>query len=201
MAQSMTPSMITDGQIDKAADVLRAQVRKHRDVLPSDAVQQVLGNEQLGHKLFEVFRSFVEAVAGMIVRHAKVNRSREPQQALEATGLRLYTDGKVVKAMPKGSGEETDVYFFKVGRWISDADLDNEYEQRGHVPADPYTLAAVNEDDPAFADQYPNGTHWKDADDRWCFAAFCRWSGERGVNVGRRGSDWSGSWWFAGVRK
>ena len=37
-------------------------------------------------------------------------------------------------------------------RQISDADLDAEYEKRGLKPADPYSLVAVNEADPAFAE-------------------------------------------------
>jgi hypothetical protein len=79
--------------------------------------------------------------------------------------------------------------------------LDKEYERRGLKPADPYTLAAVNEADPAFADKHPNGTHWKDADDKWRYAAFYRWSDERRAHVYRSDYDWDDRWWFPGFRK
>ena len=70
----------------------------------------------------------------------------------------------------------------------------------GPNPADPYSQAAVNEADPAFADGHPNGTHWKDVNGKWCFVAFGRWGDGRKLGVGR-GNDWGGSCWFAGVRK
>jgi hypothetical protein len=91
--------------------------------------------------------------------------------------------------------------FFKLNRYVSDADLDKEYELRGLKPADPYSLAAVNEDDPAFADDHPNGTHWKDGDGNWCYAVFRRWFDERDVFVSRDGNGWDDGWWFAGLRK
>lgn len=103
--------------------------------------------------------------------------------------------------MPRGDGDESDVIFFKPGRSVSDVDLDKEYALRGLVPADPYALAAVNEADPAFADEHPNGTHWKDADGNWCYTAFNRWNDGRFVDVCRDVRGWFAYWWFAGLRK
>lgn len=103
--------------------------------------------------------------------------------------------------MPRGERNELTVFFFKVGRWISDDDLEKEFDLLGLIPVDPYTLAAVNEADPAFADDHPNGTHWKDADGRWCNAAFKRWNDEQSVGVGRYDYKWRDDWVFAGVRK
>lgn len=202
MAQTVTASAgITDGQIDNAVDKFRSALRKHRGDFGSDAVQQVLGVDNLGMELLTPFRKRVEAVSSMIVRHTKVNRSRFSQVVLDNTGRKQYVDSRVVGPMPRGYGEEVDVHFFKFDRFVSDDELDKEYELRGLKAADPYSLAAVNTDDPAFADEHPNGTHWKDADGNWCFAAFSRWGGERHVNVSRRGNDWGVRWWFAGVRK
>jgi hypothetical protein len=48
---------------------------------------------------------------------------------------------------------------------------------------------ADNAADPAFADEYPNGTHWKNVYDKYCFAAFDRWDDERRVFVNRGGID------------
>jgi len=109
--------------------------------------------------------------------------------------------------MPKDNGEEAKVVFFKPDKssynangWISDDNLEKEFALRCLKPSDPYSLAAVNEADPTFADEHPNATHWKDADGKWCYALFRHWSdGERDVDVHRDGNDWDGNWWFAGL--
>ncbi|KKS65237.1 MAG: hypothetical protein UV34_C0022G0008 [Parcubacteria group bacterium GW2011_GWB1_42_6] len=146
-------------------------------------------------------RKYVEAVSNTIVRCARVNRQRSPREMLDATGRKQCTNSGVVEAMPRGEDEETEIFFFQLGLEISDADLEKEYALRGLVAADPYSLAAVNEADPAFADAYPNSTHWKDSADTWCYLAFDRWRGGRVVDVDRDDGVWDGHWWFAGLRK
>ena len=211
MNKPMTPSAeITDGQIDKAGDTLRATfigtLRKHRGEFSDEAVQQALGAKGLASDLLAVFRTYVERFSNMIARIVTVNRSQTPEQALTATGRKQYTDKDVVAAMPKCAGTEAKVIFFKpdasayTNGLISDDDLVKQFALRGLKPADPYSLAKANEDDPAFADEHPNATHWKDANGKWCYAAFGRWVvGERGVSVIRHGLDWSDRWWFAGL--
>lgn len=202
MTQVMTPSApITQGQIGKFCDLLSAALRKSG--LPSEPTQQIL--ESQGGTLAEEFvasiRARVELISGLIVRHVKVDRTRTPQAALAATGRKQYITDTVVATMPHGEGEETEVVFFKVGRYLSDDQLEERCKLRGLKPADPYSQSAVNEADPAFADNYPNGTHWKDAEGNWCYSAFDRWDDERDVNVRRYGHGWEGRWWFAGLRK
>ncbi|MGJ0531845.1 hypothetical protein [Methylocystis sp.] len=202
MTTVMTPSTITSGQIGKAQELLEARLRKSG--FPSAAVQQVLEmqGDVLAAEWLAAIQKRVDAISDMIVRCVRVNRSRSPQEALAATGRKQYVTDAVVADMPRGDGDEAEIFFFKVGRWISDDDLEKEYSSRGLVPADPFSLAAVNEVDATFADDHPNGTHWKDADGKWCFATFYRWSDdERSVSVGRGVSGWLGSWWFAGRRK
>lgn len=207
MTTIMTPSKTTTvGQIDKAVANYRAILEKHSGEFNTDAVQEVLGQSELAGEQFAVFRRRVEAVSNLIVRKAKVNRGRSQHEAIEATGRAQYTDRKVVDSMPKGEGDEVEVVFFEPdlsqrNGFISDDDLEKEFELRGLKPADPISVAAVNEADPAFADEKPHGTHWKDAKGNWCYAAFRRWHGERWVNVNRNGCDWNDRWWFAGVRK
>ena len=206
MTQIMTAAEMTDGQIENAVNKLRDAMRKHRSEITSDVAQQVLGVENLGMMMFTPFRERAEAVSSLIVRTAKVNRGRSQQGAIEATGRVQYTDRKVVDAMPKGEGDEVEVVFFKPdlsnrNGYISDDDLEKEFELRGLKPADPISVAAVNEADPAFADQTPHSTHWKDAKGNWCCAAFGRWDDRRMVDVYRGDRGWSGCWWFAGVRK
>ena len=203
MAQTMTPSeAMTAGQIGKIQDLLGAGLRKAG--LLSKSTQQVIETQggPLADELVAVVRKRVEVVSNYVVRRVKVNRSRTPQETLDVTGRRQCTYRNVVDVMPCGKGEETEVVFFNLGRFVSDADLKMEYELRGLNPADPYSLAAVNEADPAFADEHPNATHWKDAIGMWCYAAFGRWGGGEGdVGVSFVVGDWSGRWWFAGVRE
>lgn len=141
------------------------------------------------------------AAVNLLTRTVTPDRSRSPQAMLDATGRRQYIDKAVVAAMPRGTGETVEVVLFTLVRFVSDAELEKEYGLRSLIPADPYSLAAVNEADPTFADSHPNGTHWKDADGNWCFATFDGWGGERRVRVYRHGSGWHDRWWFAGVRK
>jgi len=204
MASTMTASeqSMTDGQIDNIVDKFRAALRKHRSEFPHDVVRNVLGLKNLGMECMAPFRARVEAISNLITRRVKVNRTRNAQAALDATGRRQYTDKDVVNAMPQGEGEEAEVVFFNLGRYVSNAELEKEYEIRVLKPADPYSLATVNETDQAFADQKPNATHWQDVDGKWCYAAFSQWSdGGRNVNVNRSKNDWNDSWWFGGVRK
>lgn len=208
MTTIMTPSKTaTAGQIDKAVANYRALLEKHSGDFNADAVQMVLAQSELAGEQFAVFRRRVEAVSNLIIRKVPVNRNRSQQEALDATNRAQYTDRKVVDAMPKGKGDEVEVevVFFKPdlserNGFISDDDLEKEFESRGLKPADPISVAAVNEADPDFADEKPHSTHWKDAKGNWCCAAFNRWNDEREVSVRRHGRGWNDRWWFAGVR-
>ena len=205
MTEVVTPSdkSITKGQAGKFCDVFADALVKSG--LPSEPIQQVLASQgsTLADEFVALVRKRVEAMSSIIVRRVKVDRTRTPQAMLDATGRNKYVTDSVVKAMPKGDGDgdEVDVHFFKLDRYVSDADLDKEYELRGLIPADPYSQGAVNEADPAFADDHSNGTHWKDAQGKWCCATFDRWSAERGVYVRRDDGGWDVGWWFAGLRK
>jgi hypothetical protein len=202
MAQTMTASQkpMTTGQVDNLVAKFRAALTKHRTEMTAQTAQQVLGVENLGTELYDVIRMYAERFANMFSRHVTVDQSRSPQAALDATGRTQYTDAKVVAAIPRGQAKE-ELFFFKLSRYVSDDELEKEYAARGLKPASPYSLAKANEDDPAFADTHPNGTHWKDAKGDWCFATFDGWLGERSVDVDRRDGGWSDFWWFAGVRK
>ena len=200
MTQIMTPSKTTtDGQIIKAVANYRALLEKHAGEFDAEAVQTVLGQPEFAKEQLAILRRRVEAVSNIIVRKVKVNRSRSPQEALDATGRVQYTNSKVVGKMPKAEADEVEIVFFKPdlserNGYISDDDLAHEFERHGFKPVDPISLAAADPD-------FLVGTHWKDADGKWNFAAFCRWHGKRKVNVDRNDNDWDGYWWFAGVRK
>ena len=193
---------ITEGHIGKINELNGAVLRKRGGNFRPTDVQLML--ERSGSVLQDRFFSLVEelviATANVIIRTVKVNRSRSPKEMVVALNRAEYTDNSVVKAIPRGEGDEVMVEFFKLDKYVSDDALALEYQKRGLTP-DPYALAAVNEADPAFADEHPNGTHWKDENGNWCFVAFDRHGGKRSVGVNRRNRDWRDHWWFGGVRK
>lgn len=206
MTKIMTASPMTDGQIDNVVDKLRAALRKHRGEISTEVAQSVLGTDNLGMVLYSPFRQLAEMASNVIIRHVTVNRNRTAEAALAATGHKQYNTDVVVATMPNGEGEEIKVVFFKPdlsdkNGWISNDDLEVEFERRGLRQTDPFEAAAVSEADPAFADEHPYGTHWKNAAGKWCFATFGRWSDERELSVRCGDYDWHDGWWFAGVRK
>ena len=203
MNNIMSPSVseITAGQIGKLQEILAARLRKSG--LRNDAVQQVLENQgdEIADEMVGVVRRRVEAVSDMIVRHVKVDRSLTPYEMVAATRRAEYVDKAVAKTMPRNEGDEVDIYFFKVGRDVTVVDFAEEYELRGLKP-DYYAQGAVNEADPAFADEHPNGTQWQDKDGNICCLAFNGLDGgRRVVFCNRDRSSWFDYWWFAGVRK
>ena len=207
MAETMIASdEMTGRQIETALDQVRAAMRKHSSEIPKEIAQQVLGVDNLGMQMFAVFRKQAEMFSNMIVHRWKASLMPSPMEVLKATGRRLYVDDAVVSAMPRGTGEEGKTIFFpldlsKRGGHISDDDLEKEFESHGLLPEYPDNLADVNKADPAFADEHPNCTHWKDKNGKWCYAAFDRWDGERLVSVDRHHRGWDGRWWVAGRRK
>ncbi|MHB1163003.1 MAG: hypothetical protein ACYCZZ_00515 [Minisyncoccota bacterium] len=143
-------------------------------------------------------RKLVSTPKNMVIRRATVNRNRTPQKMLDATRRVKYLDNDVVAAMPRGEGESVRIFFFLVGRSISDDELEKEYRLRNLIPVDPYSLAAINENDRSFATKYQNATHWKDRYGRWCRIVFRRWDGEQRVSVGHLTGKYSELAWFAG---
>lgn len=207
MTASVETTNITNGQIEDLVDKLRAATRKHRREIPKDFAQQALGVDNLGMRLFTVFRDLVETMASAIIRIVKVDRILTHEQQLAATGRKQYVSADVVAAMPRGEGSEVTLVYFKPDEsaydkngWLSPAALTAEYEKRGLVP-DPDAQAADNAANPAFADQTPNACQWQDADGNFCYASFYRWLGERHVYVRRFDRVWFDSWSFAGRRK
>ena len=197
MTQIMTASeanVMTDGQIENAVDKLRAAMRKHRTRIASEVAQHVLGVENLGMEMFEVFYTRAEAISGIIIRRVKVDRTRTPQEVIDATGRTQYVDKNVLATMPQGEGDEVDVYFVPTKRFVPVEDVPAFLAQYGLVP-DPRAQAAVNEADSAFADEHPNGTQWGDN----CYLMFSRWNGKRNVDCRRSGSGWHDYWFLSGV--
>lgn len=161
--------------------------------------------------------------AGMFTRRVRVDRTRRAEEVLSAHG-RMVNGSLLPLTMelPRGVGEEVEVVFFPcpmggLAVLMSDDFLQQEYERLSLIPADIYSLAAVNEADPTFSGHHPNGTHWKNERGEWCYALF--YEGYEGcisveVDVHDVGDDWvdgggtddsplpdARSCWFAGIRK
>ena len=130
----------------------------------------------------------------------KIDRTTSLQNLLDKTKRKQYVDKDVLESAPKVEGDE--IEFFKLGRYVSDEDLEKEYTKRGLVPADIYSIVSYDLENAEETDKMKYvGTHWKDKDGEWCFSTFDRWDGgERSVRVSRHDSGWDGRWWFAGLR-
>ena len=185
MTQIMTPST-TIGQIDKAHE------------FSAEAVQTVLGQSELAGEQFAVFRKRVEMASKMVVRHFKVDRTKTPAGLLAACKrVPWYIDEAVLANMPMDGPEEGDLVFFPLERNTPVADISRALDEQGLIP-DYAAQMQVNADDPAFADEHPNGMQWGGKNS---YACFRRFSGERKVSVDRNDHDWGGDIWFAGRRK
>lgn len=138
----------------------------------------------------------------------RVDRRRSSLGAINATGRIKHIDLNVVNNMPKGEGDEVEVVFFKpnlsgrVGN-ISYDDFKNDFELRGLDPADPISLAAVNEVKCDLADRVRNCTYWKDHEGHLCYMAFLRIDDDREVHVVRAVDNvyWDNRFWLAGIPK
>lgn len=143
-----------------------------------------------------------QVTGDMITRVGLVDYTRTPQNAIKATGRVEYLNKSALETMPaRGKGiQKVTVVFFEADQELSDDELAVLFANHGIEP-DPYAVAAVNEADPVFADEYPNSTHWK-VKGKWYFIAFGKSSGGRDVSVCSADDDFVGTLrWFGGVRK
>lgn len=199
MSKDMTPSEVkaaTAEQINKAVANYRTMLEKHAPQFQAAPFQTVLGQSEFARAQFELLRSRVEAASSIIIRRVKVDRSRSPRKVVSATGrTEYYIDDKVLATMPEGEdGEEVDVWFIPTKRYVHASEVPTFLAQYGLVP-DPRAQAAVNEADPAFADEHPNVSQWGYN----CCLAFSRWGGKRALDCRRHDGGWHDGWSLAGV--
>jgi len=131
-------------------------------------------------------------------RIVTVNTDLTPQQALGETNGTHHVDSSVLTTAPMGESGEVKVEFIKIGRSVTDDEI--ELELVGTRPATFAEIAKANEDDPALFDTIFNCTHWKGEEGEWCYATFHNFFGERLVYVSRYGAVWDDRWFFARVR-
>lgn len=130
-----------------------------------------------------------------------INRKQSIQKMLEATNRIQYIEKDVLATFPKYKTKTVELEFFKLDKYITCQELQDEFDKRGLIP-DPQALLQLAVDNQGFLDEEKYVvTQWKDNDGKWCYTAFTRWDDERDVFVSRRGNGWYDDWWFAGVRK
>lgn len=201
MAETMTPSQMTTKQVKKAVGNYRAMLEKHAGDFPVDVVQRVLGQSELAGEQFAVFRRRVEAEGKTVRRPVTVDRKPTAVQVIDVTGrVKWYIDQEVMAEMPLAGRVEETVEVFELDYDPTVNELDREYETRG-LRSDPPALAQLMIDDPAFADERPVATQWRDKQGRACYALFSRFDVRREVFVRRFDGRWNRGFRFAGVRK
>ncbi len=151
---------------------------------------------ELAKKQFELFRELVEAHSKTITRRAAVDRNRALYEAVAATDRKPHLNEFLIKTMPTPTGD-IEAIFINLGRNVDCNTLADELAAVGlELIVDPQGLVAINKDDPAFADDHPNGTQWKDTEGRYCFMSFYRGGGRRRVRLGQDDRPWRDLWWF-----
>lgn len=211
MSKAVSPfAQITDGQVRHLNELFGAALKKSS--LNCGLLQEVIYRQsgQLVQELVSVVERFGQKLGKEVVVLAKTNRNRSPLQVILDTKRECYTEEDVVESMPgikDGPGEDSvEVVFFQVESPGGHDEVAKECDRRGLKPVDPYLLASVHEENPMFADEMPNFTHWKNNQGKWCYIAFSTMKNpvNRCVLVSD-GEILEGSKkkyaWFAGVRK
>lgn len=122
------------------------------------------------------------------------------RKSLEKQGYTFYGDETLLNSFPKI--QKGTIELFTIGKYVSDDQLEKEYQKRGLIPLDPISLTMYLQDTSILDNKKYIATHWKNADGKWCYIAFSPWGGgKRSVGVGQSGYDWDDDWSFAGVRK
>lgn len=206
-----TPSVdrkfVTEPQIAKLATAFGSAVRKSNPF--SDEAQTIIEDEwdlvkdDVISATEAVLRAYLDRKRNTItVTVEGVKRGRTGQQVLDATKRKQYTNAASVASMPliPDGPAKGEFVWFKPGRRLSDAEVEQERAKRGLVQ-DLEMQAQYNADHPEFADTHRNGDSWQDADGNWHFADFYDWVDERSVHVFQGDHDWDDDMWFGGRSK
>ena len=134
------------------------------------------------------------AAGTAIVRHVRVDRNLAPMGGDKSYGRKNFLNEEVVASMPQYAEDEVDVYFIPIKGTLPVKDVAAFLAQYGLLSS-PHAQAAVNEQDPTFADEHPNFSQWGDN----CYLVFNRWLGVRYVGCDRDDDDWDDCWFVSGV--
>jgi hypothetical protein len=206
MSTVLNPSTISDEKVGRFFDLIRPEV-KGLAMSDEDFQKHLIEGEKnlrIKSRVQKLLQEIAaEATNTMVVIAKRVDYDRDPMEVIRACGRTEYITESVVRSMPrrgKGVVENVPVVFYKLGRWVTVEESDKEEDSRILVP-DPYALAAINEEDPAFADTYPGYCQWGRDGKVASYLAFDGWTDERRVDCRRFDNEWDGDWWRSGVRK
>ncbi len=169
---------MTDGQIDKAAELYRAMFARYHREFPTDLMQRVLAQPDLMREVADVFRRRVGLERGYIIFRVWV----EPHDSLvEGFAIPKHDheiNRNLVKTMSQGSrAGMKELYLFQPPSemysnqgLISDAGVAEAYQLRSLKPVDPFVHAALLKSRPTLANDFPTVTHWQDEDGFWCYS-------------------------------
>lgn len=203
---------------------------KVRDI-PDTTVDEILRNHEVGLRaqLRHLVREFAKMNDGFTIPRMKVDRTRAPQDALNALkGMKQEIDPAIVAKMPGGTTQkdtaaetpsqqkmnagasfaetimqanagEGDMFRIFMAEGATDDEITEKLAARGLRAADAYELCRLNEMNGELAYRYPNVTIWK-MDDAWCFMAFYVHLGQPYVKVAvHADKHWRPGYWIVGV--
>lgn len=119
-----------------------------------------------------------------IVPDICVDWTRTPEEALKATGRKVYVDENFdLRSVAREGSERVDFGIFYLRPFVKASELRREYACRNLRPAGLIELAALNEADPNFGAKYPHATLLQTLSKNY-FLAFGQFSGEEDVTIG-----------------
>ncbi len=201
MDQTM-PSFISEGQIDRISDSIRAALRKNKSKFLMTDVQEWM--EGLGEQFIHVYARRIKKLKRMIVFDLEIDRAKTPAELLEGSIFAVYPGVMTIGSIPNSRKSKEKIYFFNCesSRPLLEWEYEREFELRGLIPADPHLVVAANLKKPEFHKDHLNGTFWKNTDGTWNGMIFDTMFSLPSVTSGKnKPQDQSLNFWFAGMKK
>ena len=179
---SMNPfpsdDQMTSQQLDRVVNLLREGVGPFRESLHKNDVQNAIGNRRLARELVDTFVRHVDIASGRITVDPHTAVKAEPLElvhTLSVAGWDAHYGARTIESMPRLVERTNRITFIKPQNH-------RPVEELGHVPVNPYFLAAYNMRNPDFCLSVPNRTHWQH-NGAWYIMAFSGSGGERAVYI------------------
>lgn len=113
----------------------------------------------------------------------------------------ITVDDRVVGLIPRGADNILEVEFFRAGRELSDEALLNLYADKGLIPADLYSMAAVNRGINGLWRERRNATVIQIPNDKNFYSLiFLEHKGLCLCVLKKSNRKWREDWWFGGIR-
>ena len=207
------PTKTTAKQIEKLCSQIRTALKKEK--FDGRLFSKVITSTycRLTEDFIKSVKERVKTVRIPSYHRVKVDRTVEPEKMLrKAVNWEfintIVSDTSILESIPRGTGEEVEVCFFMVNGNFTDDEIERECKKRKLIPADPYSIVAVNMEDPGFAEDKVLSTHWKGVDGVWYRADFWRararsleMYGKFKISICKDLIFYRPGTWFAGIKK